>query len=189
MSLRGENTKQMYKLQRLIENSVRKIINEEYNPIDTVMRDSDELDHDNPYDDTRIKQEMGSDWDELDSINKRFNSSKNPVLANKYNHNVEDGREEAEAYANGLFEAKIKKMVREALNEVGDTEWGQRKLGALSARKHNNGEHTYSAEIYGYADDARRKEWGKSNKDKNAIKRQKSLRNAFDDGQEMMYKK
>lgn len=65
---------------------------------------------------------MDSDWDELNRINKRFNSSKNPVLTNKYNHNVEDGREEAEAYTNGLFEAKIKKIVREALNEVGDTE-------------------------------------------------------------------
>ena len=42
--MKKANTRQLYKLQRLIETIVRKIINEEYNPIDTVMRDSDELD-------------------------------------------------------------------------------------------------------------------------------------------------
>ena len=183
------NTRQINKLRKLIESKVRKFINEEYDPVDTVWKDSDELDHNNPYDNARIGQEMDADWDELDRINNRFNSSKNPVLASKYNHNVEDGREEAEAYANSLFEAKIQRMVREALNEYGDTERGQEKLGALSARKHNNGEHTASAEVCGYADDARRKEWSKSSKDKNAMKRQKSLRNAFDDGQEKMWKK
>lgn len=182
------NTKYAHKLQRLIENSVRKIINEEYDPVDTAWKDSDELDHSNPYDNIRINQEMDADWKELDRINNRFNGEKNPILAGHYNRNVGDGREQAEAYTS-IFESKIKRMVREALNEVGDTERGQEMLGALSARKRNNGEHTKAAEIYGYADDARRKEWGKSSKDKEAIKRQKSLRNAFDDGQEKMYKK
>lgn len=170
-------------LQNLVEGAVRKYLNED-------IVSSDELERGNPSDDERINQEMNRDWNELENINKRFQSQKNyPSFFRGYNSNIEDGRENAEAYAEGLFEAKIQRMVMEAINEVGDTERGQEKLGALSARKQNNGDFTKSAEVRGYADDARGKEWGKSKKDKEAMKRQKSLRNAFDDGYEKMYRK
>ena len=64
---------------------------------------------------------MDSDWADLERMNKRFTSCKNPVLLNKYNHNVEDGRENAEIYAHGLYglnEQKIRRAIRNSINET-----------------------------------------------------------------------
>lgn len=115
--MKNVNRKQLH---NIVENSVRKVLKENADAMDTVWKDSDELEHENPYDDMRISQEMNVDWDTSDKTKKNFNSTKNPVLSPHYNHNVEDGREEAEAYAEGLFEAKIQKMVRKYINEALD---------------------------------------------------------------------
>ena len=96
------STKQLYKL---IEGKVREaLINGE---------DYDE--------DAERREQMASDWADLERMNKKFASSKNPVLANKYNHNVEDGRENAEIYAHGLYgldEQKIMRAIRNRINET-----------------------------------------------------------------------
>lgn len=149
-------------------------------PYGTKMGDADN------WQELERQAQIDSDWEDLDKINNRFKSSKNPVLAKDYNHNVEDGREEAEAYADGMTEGHLRKLVRnalnEVLNEVGNTEKGQEKLGALTARKLRNGDYKSSADIDVYADDVRRKEWGKSTKDKDAMDKQKRLRKAYSDG-------
>ena len=96
------STKQLYKL---IEGKVREaLINGE---------DYDE--------DAERREQMASDWADLERMNKKFASSKNPVLASKYNHNVEDGRENAEIYAHGLYgldEQKIMRAIRNRINET-----------------------------------------------------------------------
>lgn len=115
--MKNVNSKELH---NVVENSVRKVLKENIDAMDTVWKDSDELDHEIPYDDMRIAQEMDADWDASDNTNKKFKSTKNPVLSPHYNHNVEDGREEAEAYAEGIFEAKIQKMVRKCINEALD---------------------------------------------------------------------
>lgn len=139
---------------RLVESRVRRFLKEELDPMDTVMRDSDELDHNNPYDDMRISQEMDKDWKELDRLNHRGEAYKNPILHPKYSHNVEDGREEAEAYVD-MFESKVRRMVKQTLNEMGDTEWGQYKLGALLQRKANNCDFRGLTGVQNYSDNAR----------------------------------
>lgn len=100
--MRKINTKQLYKL---IEGKVREaLLNGE----------------DNIADDEKMRQ-MDSDWADLERMNKRFTSCKNPVLLNKYNHNVEDGRENAEIYAHGLYglnEQKIRRAIRNSINET-----------------------------------------------------------------------
>lgn len=65
------------------------------------------------------KSEIEQSWDEYDkSSNKNINKAAqfSPTLAPHYNHNVEDGREEVEAYVGGL-EEKILKQVKKALSE------------------------------------------------------------------------
>ena len=63
------------------------------------------------------QQQMDSDWADYEDANDKYQPEKfSPTLARHYNHNVEDGREEAEAYSEGLFE-DIYKNVRKQLNE------------------------------------------------------------------------
>ena len=63
------------------------------------------------------QQQMDSDWADYEDINDKYQPEKfSPTLAKHYNHNVEDGREEAEAYSEGLCE-EIYKNVRKQLNE------------------------------------------------------------------------
>ena len=63
------------------------------------------------------QQQMDSDWADYEDINDKYQPEKfSPTLARHYNHNVEDGREEAEAYSEGLCE-EIYKNVRKQLNE------------------------------------------------------------------------
>ena len=63
------------------------------------------------------QQQMDSDWADYEDINDKYQPEKfSPTLARHYNHNVEDGREEAEAYSEGLCE-EIYKNVRRQLNE------------------------------------------------------------------------
>ena len=67
------------------------------------------------YDEVQKKHEIDAAWKELDAANNKYASIKaNPLFASKYNHNVEDGIEEAETYASGLYET-IYKMVEERL--------------------------------------------------------------------------
>ena len=70
---------------------------------------------------------MDSDWADYEDANDKYQGEKfSPTLARHYNHNVEDGREEAEAYSEGLFESAVKKIVKNILKEeycwYGDTE-------------------------------------------------------------------
>ena len=63
------------------------------------------------------QQQMNSDWADYEDVNDKYQGEKfSPTLAKHYNHNVEDGREEAEAYSEGLCE-EIYKNVRKQLNE------------------------------------------------------------------------
>ena len=63
------------------------------------------------------QQQMDSDWTDYEDANDKYQGEKfSPTLARHYNHNVEDGREEAEAYSEGLCE-EIYKNVRKQLNE------------------------------------------------------------------------
>ena len=63
------------------------------------------------------QQQMDSDWTDYEDVNDKYQGEKfSPTLARHYNHNVEDGREEAEAYSEGLCE-EIYKNVRKQLNE------------------------------------------------------------------------
>ena len=63
------------------------------------------------------QQQMDSDWADYEDANDKYQPEKfSPTLAKHYNHNVEDGREEAEAYSEGLYE-EIYKNVRRQLNE------------------------------------------------------------------------
>lgn len=73
------------------------------------------------------QQQMDSDWADYEDVNDKYQGEKfSPTLARDYNHNVEDGREEAEAYSEGLFESAVKKIVKNILKEeycwYGDTE-------------------------------------------------------------------
>ena len=73
------------------------------------------------------QQQMDSDWADYEDANDKYQGEKfSPTLAKHYNHNVEDGREEAEAHASGMVESAIKKMVKNILKEdycwYGDTE-------------------------------------------------------------------
>ncbi len=101
----------------MLESIIRKMV------VESLSKDSDELERTNPEDNGRINQEMDSDWSELEKVNKMYANSatKNPVLAPGYNHNVEDGREEAEAFTS-MYESKlynsIRRMVSESLNEI-----------------------------------------------------------------------
>ena len=100
--MRKISTKQLYKL---IEGKVREVLinGEEYD------------------EDAERREQMASDWADLERMNKRFTSCKNPVLLNKYNHNVEDGRENAEIYAHGLYgldEQKIMHVIKNSINET-----------------------------------------------------------------------
>lgn len=96
-------------LEKLVESATRSLIN---------SKGSCDLDRSNPSDNEIIKKEMDNDWEELDKTNNRFKAQKNPLLANKYNWNVYDGREEAEAYTDGLEEAKIRKFIKKCVNEA-----------------------------------------------------------------------
>lgn len=59
------------------------------------------------------QQQMDSDWADYEDANDKYQGEKfSPTLARHYNHNVEDGREEAEAYSEGLFESTVKKIVK-----------------------------------------------------------------------------
>lgn len=65
------------------------------------------------------KSEIEQSWDEYDKAsNKNINKAAkfSPVLAPHYNHNVEDGGEESEAYVYGL-EEKILKQLKKVLSE------------------------------------------------------------------------
>ena len=73
------------------------------------------------------QQQMDSDWADYEDANDKYQGEKfSPTLARDYNHNVEDGREEAEAYSEGLFESAVRKIVKNILKEeycwYGDTE-------------------------------------------------------------------
>ena len=63
------------------------------------------------------QQQMDSDWADYEDANDKYQGEKfSPTLARDYNHNVEDGREEAEAYSEGLCEEIYKNVCRQ-LNE------------------------------------------------------------------------
>lgn len=166
--MRKANTKQLIRTQRLVENKVRKILNEMSYPIATALKDSDDLDPNDPWDEKRKRGEIERSWEELDRINSRFENNK------------EDD------YEDSVCESKIhkiiKKHVKQALNEVGDTSNGQELLGKLAARKLKNGDYKASCYIQGYADDARRNVWRNSTKDKEANKKQSDLQRAYYEG-------
>lgn len=97
--MRKINTRQLYKL---IEAKVRE-----------ALINGDE------YDDSVRREQMDSDWDDLEKINRKYAASKaSPVLASKYNHNVEDGREYAEAYVGGFTEESIEHSIMKKINET-----------------------------------------------------------------------
>lgn len=123
------NTKQLYKL---IEGKVRKALLSEnmYDDYEYFWNDGTGGRDVNPYpygtemgDSDNWKElerqaQIDSDWDDLEKLNKKYAGSKNPVLASKYNHNVEDGRENAEAYASGLYEKKLERAIMKNINET-----------------------------------------------------------------------
>lgn len=103
-----------------LEAVIRKLVMEALDPMDTVMKDSDELDHSNEYDNMRINQENDSAWQELDAINRKYSNNAyrtHPALSPDYNRNIENGHEEAEAYIN-MFESKTYNMVKRMVNET-----------------------------------------------------------------------
>lgn len=124
------NTKQLYSL---IENKVREaLLNEsmyddyEYfdedgkggydanpYPYGTEMGDADD------WQEKERKAQIDSDFDELEKLNRKHSYVKKyPRLSGDFNLNVDDGRENAEAYADGLMdESKLTKAIMKKINE------------------------------------------------------------------------
>lgn len=101
-------------MKRITESQLRKLIESK---VKRMLKESN----------SEKQQQMDSDWADYEDANDKYQGEKfSPTLAKHYNHNVEDGREEAEAYSEGLFESAVKKIVKNILKEeycwYGDTE-------------------------------------------------------------------
>lgn len=172
--MRKTKTRQLIRIQRLVENNVRKFLNEMSHPIATALKDSDELDPNDPLDKKRKRDEIERSWEELDRINRRFENDKE------------------DEYEDSVCESKIHKIikrhVKQALNEVGNTADGQKMLSMAAARALKRGDYKKSSDIQGYADVARMKVWDDSAKDKEANKKQRELQRAYYDTEDEYYR-
>lgn len=168
------NTRQTIRLQKLVENKVCKFLNEMPHPIATALKDSDELGQNYPWDEKRKRDEIERSWEELDSINSRFEKDKE------------------DEYKDTVCESKIHKIikrhVKQALNEYGNTVDGQKLLGMAACRALKCGDYKKSSEIQGYADDARAKVWDNSAQDREANKKQRELQRAYYDADDEYYR-
>lgn len=124
------NTKQLYKL---IESKVRKaLLNENmYDDYEYFYDDGTGGEDANPYPygtemgdadnwkELERQAQIDSDWADLEKMNKKYSNVKDyPRLTRDFNHNVDDGRENAEAYASGLYEKKLERAIMKKINET-----------------------------------------------------------------------